>query len=430
MDDARRFVRLGTIAVGVTFGGLLLWSVFAPLSSAVVATGQVAVESSRRTIQHPEGGVVSEILIEEGDRVKAGDPLIRIENRAPSANVRVLTEQLAEGIARLARLLAERDGLETIPDDSLAFKMAPGDLDFAANLESQESLLSARVSARATELALLKERARQQERRIEGYRTQLKSLAAQKALITEELDGVKKLNAEGYAPVTRVRELERASESLAGDQGRLTAAIAEAQSVIAESRLEAERLTQQYRIDAAREAQDLQIEVASIVEKRAAAVDTLGRTVLKAPDDGMVLGLRIRTIGGVIAPGAPLMDIVPSNDGLVVRARIAPSEVDRILPGQSAMVRFSAFNQRTTPEAKGSVLRISADALYDESTGASFYEVTISLPPDDELRRVLNGQALLPGMPAEAFIATGSRPAISYLLSPLTDAFSHAMREE
>lgn len=429
-DDAGRFTRLGWIAAAIVFGGLLLWSIVAPINSAVIAPGQLSVETNRKTIQHLEGGVVRKIHVKEGQAVKAGDLLVELDDTVTGANVELLSAQLAEAIAREARLLAERDDLAEIPEESLAFRLAPDNLDFSLNLEGQRRLLAAREATKKTQIALLEERIVQQDKRIEGNRTQLKSLREQSRLIGEELDGVKRLNAEGFAPMTRVRELERAREAIAGQQGQIAAAIAESESVIAEARLEIERLKQKSREDAIKESQDLEVEIAALTERLTAARDALRRSQIRAPEDGVVLGLSVHTIGGVIGPGSPVMDIVPKGDSLVIAARIAPRDVDKVKPGQEAVIRFSALNARVTPEALGSVRQVSADNMVDKETGAAYFLVLIDLPPAEELEPLLKGQPLLPGMPAESFIRTGARPAISYLLKPLTDAFSRALREE
>jgi len=429
-DDAGRFLRIGWIWVAAVFGGLLLWSILAPINSAVIAPGQLSVETNRKTIQHLEGGVIRKIHVKEGQAVKAGDLLIDLDDTVTRSNVDLLTAQLAEGVARLARLYAERDGLAEIPQDSLAFRLAPADLDYSANLEGQKGLLAARETTKATQIALLEERVVQQTKRIEGYQTQLRSLREQSRLVGEELDGVKRLNAEGFAPMTRVRELERAKEAIAGQQGQLAAASAEAESVISEARLEIERLKQKSREDAIKESQDLEVQIASITERRTAALDALRRSEIRAPENGVVLGLAVHTIGGVITPGSPVMDIVPEGDRLLVAARISPRDVDKVRPGQEAVIRLTALNMRTTPEAIGSVRQVSADNLVDKQSGIPYFLVLIDLPPEEQLKPLLQGQVLQAGMPAESFIQTGARPAISYLLKPLTDAFSRGLRED
>ena len=374
-DDAHHFSRLGWIAAALVFGGLVLWSILAPINSAVIAPGQITVESNRKTIQHLDGGVIEEILVKEGAEVKAGDLLVQLDKTIPRANVELMTSQLAEAIARQARLLAERDGLAEIPADSLAFSFAPDDLDYAKNLEGQRGLLTARETTKQTQISLLEERVVQQEKRIEGYSTQLKSLRAQARLISDELEGVRKLNAEGFAPMTRVRELEREREAISGRQGQLTASIAESESIISEAKLQIEGLKQQSREDAIKESQDLQVDISGLIERRLAAQTALKRTEIRAPENGVVIGLKYHTPGGVIAPGAPVMDIVPRGDELLIAAQISPRDVDKVKPGQSAVVRFTAFNARNTPETIGSVRQVSADNLVDQNTGQHYYLV-------------------------------------------------------
>jgi HlyD family secretion protein len=430
IDDAKRVTRLGLATTAAVAGGLVAWSVFAPISSAVIAPGEISVESNRKTIQHLDGGVVSEIAVKEGSAVKAGDLLVRLDDTVTGAGVSLLTEQLAEAIARHARLLAERDGLAEIPSDSLAFGLAPADLDYAANLDGQKRLLAARAETRRTQTALLDERVVQQNERIDGFNTQAKSVRAQARLIGDELRGVKELNAQGFAPMTRVRALEREREALEGRLGALAASVAEAESVINEAQLEIERLKQQTREDAITESQDLAVEIANLVERRVAALEALSRSEIRAPEDGVVLGLAVHTIGGVVAAGERLMDIVPKDDRLVITAQIAPSDVDKVRPGQAAVIRFPAFNARVTPEATGAVRTVSADNVVDDNTGAPYYAVLVDLPSDEQLDVALKGQPLVPGMPAEIYIQTGARSALSYFLKPLTDAFSGALREE
>lgn len=429
-DGARRLTRLGIIVASCVFGGLAIWSFAAPVDSAVLAPGQITVESNRKTVQHLDGGVVREILVKEGDAVEAGQLLMRLDDTVSRTNVQLLNDQLAENIARNARLVAERNGLDEIPDDSRALTIIPEDLDVSAYLEGQRGLLTARKQTRDTQIALLEERTLQQETRIVGFNKQLRSQRAQSRLIADELAGVKKLNAEGFAPMTRVRALEREVEEISGREGALTASIAEAESIISETRLEIERLTQQVREDAIEASETLSVEIAGLSERRVAAIEALARAEIRAPQSGTVLGLEFHTVGGVVPPGGSLMDIVPQDDRLVVSAQIAPQDVDKVRAGQEAIIRFAALNARLTPEATGTVRRVSADNITDSETGVAYYLVLIDLPEDEELEAILKGQKLLPGMPTESFIRTGSQPAINYLLKPLTDAFSRSLREE
>ena len=291
-------------------------------------------------------------------------------------------------------------------------------------------MFDARRTTRDTQSDLLQERIVQQNERIAGLNAQIDSLQKQRRLIEDELEGIRDLNKRGYATINRVRELERESTRLAGERGALRASVAEAQSIIAEAKLEIERLNETGREDAISELRDAEVSIADLEERRVAAADALRRTEIRAPYSGRVLGLSIHTVGGVIAPGAPIMEIVPDSDRLMVAARIAPGDVDKVQAGQETLVRFSAFGSRRTPEVNGRVKTVSADSLLDDRLGAPYYLVLVEIPEHEALDSILQGAELAPGMPVEAFIRTGSKPAITYLLKPLSDSMSRSMREE
>jgi len=427
---ARQFYdRLGFGAVILMLGGLTVWSIAAPIEGAVIAGGQVVVESNRKTVQHLEGGVIGGIEVREGDVVKEGDVVARLEDTVQRANAALIDSQLTELYARRARLEAERDRTQAMPmargaDDILALTAFQGKLD------GQTQLFEARRTTRKTQISLLEEQAVQQQERIRGLNAQIISLRAQTRLINDELAGVRELHEQGFAPKTRLRALEREAKRLSGERGALAAGVAEATSIIAETRLEIERLKEAGREEAITELRDVELSISELEERRIAAMDALRRTEIRAPQSGRVLALSVHTVGGVTAPGAPLMEIVPDGDRLQIAARIAPQDVDKIRPGQEMLVRFSAFGSRRTPEANGLVKTVSADAITDQATGAPYYSVLVDIPEGEDLSTILRGERLVPGMPVEAFIRTGSKPAISYLLKPLTDSFARSMREE
>lgn len=427
--SAEFFVKLGIGAVLAIFGGIAIWSVVAPIDGAVIASGQVVVETNRKAVQHLEGGVIEEILVREGDHVEAGEVVARLDDTVPGANLALIDAQLTELYARRARLEAERDDR----DEPAPARGAPDILKseaFAAKREGQEQLFQARRTTRATQIRLLKERITQQNERIAGLTAQIDSLKDQRRLIEDELAGVRDLHAQGYAPKTRVRALERESRRLAGERGALHARVAEATSIIAEAELEIERLRENGREEAITELRDVEVSIAELEERRVTALEELRRTEIRAPHAGRVIGLSVHTVGAVIAPGAPLMEIVPLDDKLQVAARVAPKDVDKVSAGQDTLVRFSAFGARMTPEATGRVKFVSADSFIDEDTGVAYYLVIVDIPQGEELNLLLGEAALVPGMPVETFIRTGSRPAISYFLKPLTDALARSMREE
>ncbi|MEM1189336.1 MAG: HlyD family type I secretion periplasmic adaptor subunit [Pseudomonadota bacterium] len=423
------FIRLATSVIVSVFGGLALWSITAPIDGAVLASGQVVVETNRKAVQHLEGGVIGEILVREGDAVRQGETVARLDDTVQRANVALIEGQLTELYARRARLEAERDeGEDLAQPRGIATVMSSS--AFAEKLKGQRTLLVARQQTRQKQLALLEEGIVQQNERIAGLNARISSLQEQIRLFREELSGALELREKGYVPATRVRELERDTKALEGDRSALEASVAEARSRIAEARLEVERLFDAGREEAISELRDLDVSIAELEERRITAMDALERTAIKAPQSGRVLGLAVHTIGGVVPPGAPLMEIVPGDDHLLVAARVAPKDVDKVRDGQETLVRFSALGTRVTPETSGAVRSVSADSMTDEVTGVPFYLVMIDIPGGEELQSLLGEQTLVPGMPVETFIRTGSRPAISYLLRPLTDSLARSMREE
>lgn len=427
--EARYFAHLGFGVAAIVFGVLIAWSLLAPIDGAVIAGGQVVVEGNRKTIQHLEGGVVAEIFVREGDLVEENTVLLRLDNKAQSANLALIDGQLAELYARRARLGAERDNLEgmSAPVGETAVLSRP---DFAEKLRGQTALFEARRTTRKTQADLLQQSIIQQQERIAGLQAQIASLRDQLSLIKDELSGVRALYEQGFAPKTRLRALEREAKRLGGEQGALRAGVAEAESLIAEAKLESERLFEVSREEAIAGLREAAVSIAELEERRVTAADMLTRTKITAPQAGRVLQLAVHTIGGVVGPGAPLLDIVPAEQALMIASRIDPQDVDKVAPGQATRVRFSAFGGRQTPEADGVVKTVSADSMTDEITGAPFYLVLIEMPDTEEISTVLRGQRLVPGMPVEAYIRTGSQPAISYLLKPLTDSMTRALREE
>ncbi|MEL6370545.1 MAG: HlyD family type I secretion periplasmic adaptor subunit [Pseudomonadota bacterium] len=423
------FVKLGLAVITFVFGGIFLWSVLAPIDSAIVAPGQIVVETNRKEIQHLEGGVVGAIQVKEGDKVTAGQVVARLEDTVQKANVALLDGQLTELYARRARLEAERDGVDAMAEPRGVEEILATNA-FAGKIAGQLALFQARRQTRSTQVSLLNESVTQQKKRIQGFNAQIRSLREQKALIKEELDGVRTLLEQGFASKTQLRELEREEKRLNGESGSLRAGVAEADSLISEAQIEIERLAELGREEAITELRDVEVSIAEAEERRVTALDALRRTEIRSPQAGRVLNLAVFTVGGVIGPGQPLMEIVPGGDRLLVSARVAPQDVDKVRMGQETLVRFSTFGSRQTPEATGLVKTISADSIIDEMTGMSFYNVTVELPADDELAQILRGETLVPGMPVETFIRTGSKSAISYLLKPLTDSMARSLREE
>ena len=426
-DGTKTSLIAGMAVVLVTFGGIAAWSSTVPLSEAIIATGTLQVETSRKAIQHLEGGIVGDILVEDGDRVKAGDVLVRLDNTSSRTSLSLIRGQLDELLARGARLQAEQEGKPKIiyPDFFAARK---SEASVSAIMAGQHQLFIARKDGMETEIDLLKQRQDQLREQILGIKGQRQSKANQIVILEEELENLAGLFKKGLAPAARLLALRREAEERRGEEAAFLADLARTKSAIGQAELEIVRLGRTFRENVVTEQRDISARINELEERRVSAEDTLKRTTITAPRDGIVLSLNIHTIGGVIAPGEPLMEIVPADDPLVLAARILPQDIDKVVPGLPADVRFSAFSQRTTPLVQGQVKKISADLLTDSVTGQPYYQAIITIAPEE--LATLEHIELVPGMPAEAFIATGERTAISYLVKPLTDSFRRAFREE
>ena len=423
----RRHLVAAMATVALLFGGVGGWAATTRLAGAVIAPGVLVVDSNVKRIQHPTGGVVGDILVDEGETVKAGEVLVRLDDTQTRANLAILTTRLDEFSARGARLEAERagGGAVAFPEALLAREEEP---EIARQISGERSLFQLRQEARAGNKSQLRERIAQTQEEIEGVTGQIAAKEREIALIRKELDGIANLYSKGLVSISRMTELERAEARLDGERGHLVAARAQAKGRIAEIELQIIQIDQDLRSEVAAELADIGVKSSELGERRIAAEDQLKRIELLAPQDGTIHQLEIHTVGGVIRAGETLMLVVPAADELTVEARIAPQEIDRIRIGQDAMLRFSAFNQRTTPEILGKISRMSADISQDPATGASFYTVRVGVPEAETAR--LGDVRLVPGMPVDVFIETEERTVLSYLIKPLDDQFSRAFREE
>ncbi|BCM17505.1 HlyD family type I secretion periplasmic adaptor subunit [Mesorhizobium sp. J8] len=397
------------------------------LSGAVIASGTLVVDSSVKKVQHPTGGVVGQILVREGDAVRSGDVLVRLDETVTRANLAIVTRDLDEFEARLARLEAERDGQEKISfPPSLTSR--PDNPAKASAMAGEQSLFEFRRQARAGQKAQLEERIAQLSEESSGLTEQRVAKSQEIELIGIELESVRSLWRQKLVSIDRLTALERDAVRLKGEHGQLTASIAQAKGRIVETRLQIIQVDQDLRKEVATELRDVQSKISEFVERRVSAEDQLKRIDLRSPQDGVVHQLAVHTVGGVIAPGEVVMLIVPVADDLTVEARIAPQDIDQLKLGQEAGLKFSAFNQRVTPELNGNVKEIAADLSLDERSGAGFYSVRIGIARP-ELKK-LKGLTLAPGMPVEVFFSTGNRTMLSYLVKPLADQIDRAFREE
>jgi HlyD family secretion protein len=426
-DGLQRRIKVGFAVIALVFGALGLWSVTAALDGAVVAAGTVQVEAARKKVQHLEGGIVKEIRVRDGDAVAEGDVLIRLDDTAVGANLRLVQGQSAELAIRRYRLLAERDGADefVLPR---AIAIRSDDRGLADIIAGQRALFDARRVSRLLEIDLLRQQEAQLKAQIDGLQKQEESKTKQIAFYEDELQGLRILFSKGLTPKGRLLALERDAERGRGEMAALAASIAGAETKLKEIELGIARLTQTFQEKVAEELRTVEAELNTFVERLVGVEDQTQRTEIRAPRRGRVLNLAVHNAGGVIKPGETVMEIVPEDDTLVIGARVAPQDVDKVVPRAPATVRLSAFNQRTTPELTGEVQRISADLVADAASGQSFYQAIIEVPPGEAER--LQGLALMPGMPAEVFIRTGARTPLAYLLKPLTDSFARAMRED
>jgi HlyD family secretion protein len=411
------------LVVGGLAGG---WMALVPLSGAVVVPGNLVVQSNVKAIQHPTGGVVAQIAVNNGMRVNSGDLLLRLDSTQAQASLQVVSKQLDEVRAKISRLVAERDGL---PRPAIPAEMSArlDDGNVKTLLASEASLFRARVTARESQKELLKSKVSQLGEEIVGLEAQVASKAKQLELITGELTGVQELFDKRLVPIARLTSLQRESARIEGERGQLISTIAETKSKIDEAKLQMVRLDQDVRTEVVKDLGEAQGKEAELSERSIAARDVLNRIEMRAPTSGVIHQLTAHTIGGVIRAGDTIMEVVPDSDDLQIEARLQPNDIDQVRKGQQAFVRFSAFNQRVTPQLMGQVSYVSPDTARDQQTGAFYFTVRIMLP--EEERRLLAGLQLVSGMPAEVFMQTGSRTMLSYLFKPILDQFQRAFVE-
>lgn len=425
---ARGPLILGYFAIILLIGGLGGWGFATEIAGAVLAPGTVRVESESQVVQHPDGGVVGEILARNGDHVEAGDLLIRLDGTFLRSELASVESQMAEIHARKARLAAERDGdtiMEVPPVPE--FALLEGDA-IAEQIEGQRSLFVARLASLRQEEEALREQGAQIDRQVDGYQAQLDALQRQLDIASGELDNLRDLFGKGLVQSNRVTELEREEAALEGEIGNLTALVAEARSRQSTLTIEGLKLLDARRENAISELRDLGFSEIELQERRLGLTERLNRLDLRAPVEGTVFGSTVFAIGAVLRSADPVLYIVPGSQPLQVAARVSPTDVDQVYPGQPVTLVLSTFNRRTTPEVQGEVLRVSADAVLEEATGQTYYEAMI-VPNADDLE-ALPDITLLPGMPVETFLKTESRSPVAYLTQPLTVYFSRAFREE
>ena len=423
----RRHTAVALSSACLLVGGLGGWATVTELSGAVVAPGNVVVDSHVKKVQHPTGGVVGEILARDGDRVRAGDVVVRLDETVARANLAMVAKSLDELSARQARLEAERDARQAIVFPAgLLDRMA--ETEVAGLLGGEQHLFTTRREARSGQKAQLQERIAQLQEQIDGLVLQAGAKADEIRLIQDELTGVQELWKKNLVPITRVTALRREETRLRGERGQLISNVAQAKGRISETALQILQVDQELRSEVSKELREAQAKVAELVERQVAAQDQLKRIDIRAPQDGIVHQSTVHTVGGVINAGEPLMLVMPEADELSIEVKVSPQDIDQLQPGQETMLRLSAFNQRSTPELKGRVSLIAADLVTDQRLGAQYYPVRIAFAEGERAR--LGAARLVPGMPVEGFIQTGYRTVLSYLTKPLADHLTKAFREE
>ena len=425
--SVRRNLIAGVASCAVLVVGVGGFAATTEMAGAVIAPGLLVVDSNVKKVQHPTGGVVAELRVRDGSRVKAGDIVARLDETVTQANLAIVIKSLNENYVRQARLEAERDGLAKIifPPEIIARLNDP---DVARVVKGEQRLFETRLTSRQGQQSQLRERVGQLQEQIQGTLEQIESKKREIEFIKTELEGVRTLWRQNLVPIQRVTVLERDAVRLSGERGALISTVAQIKGKITETELQIMQIDQDLRTEVGKELAEIRGKTSELVERKIAAEDQLKRIDLRAPQDGVVHQLSIHTVGGVITPGEPVMLIVPVADDLQVEAKINPQDIDQLRYGQNAVLRFSAFNQRTTPEINGQLTRISSDITQDQKTGAAYYTIRVSVP-EAELARLGNVK-LIPGMPVETYVQTGQRTIMSYLTKPLTDQMNRAFREK
>jgi HlyD family secretion protein len=422
----RRHLVVGVAVAILLVGGVGGWAATTEFSGAVIAQGTLVVDTNVKKVQHPTGGVVGELRVRDGDKVKEGDIVVRLDDTQTRANLQIVVKGILELLARKAREDVELAGNSEIvfPPELTERATEP---EVANIIDSEIKLFAIRRSAREGLKSQLTERTVQSEEEIKGLIAQVESKDKQIGWIKQELEGVNDLWKKQLVPFSRVTQLEREGARLDGERGQLIASVAQARGKIAETKIQILQIDQDMRTEVGKDLADIRGKLAELIEKRVAAEDQLKRIDIRAPQNGMVHQLDVHTVGGVVTPGQLIMLIVPDADKLIVEAKVQPQDIDQLRVGQSAVLRFTAFNMRTTPELNGTVLVVSADVTQDQRSGVSYYTLRIAVSPEELAR--LDALKLVPGMPVEVFVQTTPRTIVSYVVRPFHDQIMKAFRE-
>ncbi len=422
--DTESWVRFGMRVVVWMFGGLIAFLALVSINGAVVAPGSVTVEGNYKTVQHLDGGIVSKILVKNGDRVKAGDVLVLLDDTQARATLAVTNSRLQDFLIQRTRLEAERGGKA---DYQLPAEVDPSNPDISKIVEAQKSLFDARRTSQFGQQSMLNERLTQLQGETQGLNAQLAATKKQRTINEKELASVQPLFDKGFVNQQRIAPLQRESARLEGETGRLMAELSKINSALAETELRAAQVDKEYLSQVADDLKTVEGRLAEQFETQKALADTLARTEVRSPVNGFVHGLTVHTEGGVITPASPLLQIVPDGARLIVEAQLQTQDIDKVHETQTASVNFPAFNASLTPRLQGQVKSVSPAQLTDKD-GRSYFSAIVEISPE-EIARIGKGHALVPGMPAEVFIETSSRSILSYLMKPLANALARTFRE-
>lgn len=423
----RRHLRLA-VGGALVFGGISgAWATLVPLDSSVIAPGLVAVENNSKKVQHQLGGVVRRIVVVEGQRVAEGEIIVKLDETLSRASLAIVDNEMTSLKTRQDRLIAERDDARTIAFQPSLLVLALTSADVREKIESERNQFERRLDGRNGLRAQLRERIGQVRQEISGLETQLKANTATMKVATEELVRLEPLKQKGLIQLPRLTALEREIARNDGTIGEIRGRIASARGRITETETQVEQIDRELKSEVVKELREVETKLQELAQKRTTAEDQMQRTDVRATASGTVHQLAIHTVGGVVAPNDTMMLIVPDEQPLIIEARVTPAEIDQINPQQPARVRFSAFNQRTTPELNGEVFRISRDVVRDPQTNQLYFAIGIRVP-DTELKR-LQGLKLQAGMPADSFIKTGARTFGSYLAKPIMDVVPRVFTE-
>lgn len=425
--DYRRFAMLGYVSIALVFGGFGIWASMAPLDRAAVASGQVAVESDHKAVQHLEGGIVLEILAKETQQVKAGAVLFRLQPTQAQANTDILRKQLDAALAEEARLVAEQTNATTIafPASVLARR---GVQETATAIADQQRQFIERRSSLASQVNVLNSQIAQQQQELAGRDRQRGSLAEQLASLTTQMNNVRPLLDKGFYPRNKFLELDRERAKIEGDLGAAGADVARLGQLIQQSQLHIGQAQQKYDGEISQQLDKARAKLSDLREKLLIAEDVLRRIDVRAERDGIVMNMKVRTVGAVVKPGDTLAEIVPVGEGLNVMARVSPRDIESVMVGQKAEVRFPNFSSRQTPTILGRIENISADSMIDDTTKQPYYSAKIVIDYTTLSPEI--AQRILPGMQADVLISTGERTVLEYLVGPLVNSLAKTFREK